>query len=301
MPPNRQTLKTLLQQLGSQKRQADVIERRDLLVHPLILASLARSDINTKSKARLMLRGLCDPVTATNLNQESRYNGKQISAATAHGGNVNATGPCKLENWCAGQTGFYRFKSDVLQADMDLCFNKIAEWYAAFTGDSTQDVLQRNNFFHGHLILFPEKIWAPSGPELFILFHAMEYPEQLPDEIFKVNCAKAVLGNDYKGFSVQDAKYRWRNALWSLSLGKVWFFNFSNNFHPYKDFLDDPNLNDRKNPTTIGQDSFGVDNGNVLAHINYFPGEWEGKAPAKSFWSIMGNAAEDLQENLNLT
>jgi hypothetical protein len=283
--PSKDELKSLFRRLRGQSRTADVIESRDLPVHPKLSGPLMSASLRSAADVKGALTALCDPIDAATINAESRHAARTITVDHFDRSN-DVTDPCKLYKWCAGQKGYARCKDASLQADLDLCMKNIARWFAELTGDDVAVVLQRHNFFHGHLILFPDPVYTErTSPELFMLFHAMEYPEDL--EAFKAKCARAVIGpGDYRGFSATDRKYRCRNALWSFTLGKVWFFNFASPGHPYQALLDDPDLSQRSNPTTIGQDTLGCERGNVFAHINYFPGEWAGAGEPRSFWCI---------------
>lgn len=274
--PNKAELTRLLSKLRGQT-PIDDFQGRDLPVHPKLLEQLYTPTNITNGNLRTAMWAICSPMDPKELDRESIYNSRVGTADI---------GPwARLQNWCAGQCGWARFTNPVLQDDMDLCMAKIADWFAAFSGEDRTLLLQRHNFFHGHLILFPDPLYRPGHPELFMLFHAFEYPEDL--EPGKAAQSKKLLGTSYRGFQSTDAKYRWRNAIWSWTLGKVWFFNFRDNHHPYRGLLDDPDLSVRNNPCTIGQDQLGVDPGNVWAHLNWFPNEKAGADPATTFWCVL--------------
>lgn len=274
--PTKDQLIELLRKLRGQTPISD-FQSRDLPVHPKIMDQLYSKANAANGKLRTAMWAACNAIEAATLNAESCYN--------ARVGTGDIGGWAKLENWCAGQTGWARFKDAVAQDDIDLCMGKMADWFAAFSGEDRAVLLQRHNFFHGHLILFPDSLYRDGYPELFMLFHAFEYPEDL--EQAKSAQSQKLIGADYRGFKSTDAKYRWRNAIWSWTLGKVWFFNFRDNSHPYRGFLDDPDLSKRDNPCTIGQDQLGVDIGNVWAHLNWFPNETVGVGAAKTFWCVL--------------
>jgi hypothetical protein len=274
--PNKVELTKLLTKLRGQAPMAD-FQSRDLPVHPKIMDALYTQANNTNGQLRTAMWSACSKLEAATLDAESIYHSRV--------GTSDVGSWARLQNWCAGQCGWARFTNPVMQDDIDLCMAKIADWFAAFSGEDRTVLLQRHNFFHGHLILFPDSLYRAGYPELFMLFHAFEYPEDL--EWGKAEQSKKLLGTSYRGFRSTEGKYRWRNAIWSWTLGKVWFFNFRDNSHPYRSFLDNPDLSVPNNPCTIGQDQLGVDTGNVWAHLNWFPNEKAGTGAAQTFWCVL--------------
>lgn len=247
-------VETALAQLKSLTRSstdADVLDGPAGL--PAALSALLQK--GTAFEVTSELRSMTDSLASDALSNESRL--------------VKTPSYNKVENWASGGAPFARFKELSVSTYLDSLFGWVAAHLSSKYGDKT--VLSRNNLFHGHLVFET----FGSSPDVLLVFHAFEYPGDLEPlkSRFAMTLEPRVLP-----FNASDPAYRWRNAIWSMRLNRVWFIHYADNTHPYRDLLADSDVSRSGNPLFLDESKLGT----RVADLNTFPSE--GVRPFLRIW-----------------
>ncbi len=191
------------------------------------------------------LQGKTSPVAADAISQESNLQ--------------KSRGYYKVENWASGGEPFVRFKTQAVTAYVQALFDMVASRIA--TKSNVTTVLSRNNLFHGHLVFET----FGQVPDVLLVFHAFEYPSDLEPD--KSNHAQT-LEPGVPGFTSQDPAFKWRNAIWSMRLNRIWLI-CGDKASPYRELLDGTKLTTDGDPFVIDESKLGA----RIADVNIFPNE----------------------------
>ncbi|WNG13566.1 hypothetical protein [Cystobacter fuscus] len=210
----------------------------------------------TAAAAITALHGETTVVVANDITQESNL--------------AKAPGYNKVENWASGGAPFARFTKPAVTTYVETLFDTAAAHIASKSGVAR--VLSRNNLFHAHLVFET----FGSTPDVLLVFHAFEYPSDI--EATKSGFART-LEPGVPAFASSSSAFKWRNAIWSMHLNRIWLINYSNNTNPYRELLHDPDVSKAHNPLFLDESKLGK----CIADVNTFKNE--GVAPFLHIWN----------------
>ena len=179
-------------------------------------------------------------------------------------------------NWGSGSPNARVFKNQEITVFFSNLFYKIIEM-----GKKNQLSISINttDLFHGHLVYLNQK-----RGDLIIVFHAQEYPHELP--FTRQKSIEALVTNKLilkgKKFGHKTISFRRRNFIWSLKENKLFNLNTDYNgpFFPLifpTGWIDDKEL---KSLAVLGNSVQDNLLGNGLGSLNFFPDQ---NAPL--YWS----------------
>ena len=131
----------------------------------------------------------------------------------------NGKVPKLLLKWGSGGPRARFFKDNEVKAFFSNLFRQVIR-----LGKQEQLSLSLNttDLFHGHLVLLNE-----GTPDLIIIFHAQEYPHDLPFTQYKSREAVRTYKKTLKGkkFGHKTISFQRRNFIWSLNQSKLFNLN----------------------------------------------------------------------------
>ena len=165
---------------------------------PLLPQALKFSIFATKEDAATALAGLVDRLSNADLDEKSAYKAK-----------FAATRPLKVSNWASGGCVGALRTADNVWTFKD---KGVADFFVALFEEvraGAKARFARADLFHGHINFYKGT--------LLIVFHAAEYPIDLPDT--EAPAKNAALVEPGVTIRVTDANFRYRNAIYWFSTG----------------------------------------------------------------------------------